>query len=512
MTATIEPPSALDELDRRRELVAGLGGPERVQRQHDRGLLTARERIELLCDPGSVHYFGSLAHSGVPGEEERTYGDGRILAFGEIEGRPIACSATDATIKGGSGGFGSRRRGEAFSRLASTAHLPVFDLAQGGGARITQILGSRFTGFGGPTVGRRLAFPRTHSHFVAVLGNYYAPWNVADSDYSVMTKRSNFSVSSPPVIEEATGERVTADEVGGWEVHAKITGQIDNVGEDDAEAIAMLRRVFTYLPGNPWEDAPVVPSGDPVDRESPELRSLVPDHPLRPFDVRKAIHAIVDQGSFIEFQPEFARNLVTGIARLDGQTIAIIGNQPFHAAGSLEVQSGLKLRRLIRVCEAFRIPLVSMIDVPGVMPTLAHEHNRLLMAVFGAMVDRLRTPVPKISVFMRKAYGLALWTMSGADPEWYSFAWPTAQLAFIGPEPGVRVAFRREWESAPDPAEYVRTQSEILRREAEPWEAAELGYIDGVIDPAQTRAAIAQALRVGRARIRHRRWRRPEDR
>ena len=459
MTATTEHCSALDELDRRRELAAGLGGPERVQRQHDRGLLTARERIELLCDPGSVYYFGGLAHSGIAGEEERTYGDGTILAFGEIEGRSIASSATDATIKGGSGGFGSRRRSEAFARLVASAHLPKFDLAQGGGARITQILGSRFTGFSGPTLGRRLAFPRTHSHFVAVLGNYYAPWNVADADYSVMTKRSNFSVSSPPVIEEATGEQVTPEEVGGWEVHARTTGQIDNVAEGDAEAIAMLRRVFGYLPSNPWEDAPVLDSGDPVDRESPELRTLVPDHPLRPFDVHKAIEAIVDRGSFLEFQPEYARNLMTGLARIDGQTIAVMGNQPFHAAGSLEVPSGLKLRRLLRACEAFRIPLVSMIDVPGVMPTLQHEHHRLLMAVFGAMVDRLRAPVPKISVFMRKAYGLALWTMSGADPEWYSFAWPTAQLAFMGPEPGVRVAFRREWDAAPDPAEYPSVRS-----------------------------------------------------
>ncbi len=511
MTTTSDRP-ALDELDRKRQLVAGLGGPERVQRQHDRGLLTARERIELLCDPGSVYYFGSLAHSGIPGEEERTFGDGQILAFGEIDGRPVATSATDATIKGGSGGFGSRRRGEAFARIVKDAHLPKFDLAQGGGARITQILGSRFTGYAGPGLGDRLAFPRTHSHFVAVLGNYYAPWNVADADFSVMTKRSNFSVSSPPVIEEATSERVTAEEVGGWEVHARTTGQIDRVTEDDAEAISMLRRIFAYLPANPWEDPPVVASEDPVQRDAPELRSLVPDHPLRPYDVRKAINAVVDRDSFLEFQPDFARNLVTGLARIDGHSVAIMGNQPFHAAGSLDVDSGLKLRRLLQACEAFGLPLVSMIDVPGVMPTLRHEHNRLLMAVYGAMVDRLRTPVPKISVFMRKAYGLALWTMSGADPEWFSFAWPSAQLAFIGPEPGVRVAYRREWESAPDPDEYMRTQAALLRRDAEPWEAGELGYIDAVIDPAQTRSHVAAALRVARERMRHRRWRRPEAR
>ena len=489
------------ELERLRRIASELGGRERVDRQHERGFLTARERLDLLLDPGSEIEFGRLVHSGIPGEEERTLGDGRLVGFGSIDGRPVAYGASDATIKGASGGAGASRRGAAFERIVAASALPVFGLYQGGGARITDVLSSKFTGFFGAGLGRRLAFPRRGAHFVAVLGNYYAPWNVADADLAIMTRFSNASISSPPVVEEATGKKTTPFELGGPEVHARLTGQIDAVVDDDAAACAYLRRAFGYLPANPWEDPPVVRCGDPPDRLEPRLRSIVPDDPAWAFDVKRVIELVVDAGSFLEWKPEFGRNLVCGLARLDGHSIAVIANQPRHLAGSMDVAASIKIRRMLEACVAFRLPLVSFIDVPGVLPTPEQEHQRLLAHIYGLAVDRLRAHVPKISVFLRKAYGYALWGMSGADPEWYSFAWPSAQIAFMGPEPGVRVAWRRQWEAAPDPDAFLAQHAAELREAARPWAAGERAYIDDIIDPAATRPILARALRIARARF-----------
>jgi acetyl-CoA carboxylase carboxyltransferase component len=495
------------ELERLRRIASELGGTTRVERQHARGFLTARERLDLLLDPGSSIELGRLVHSGIAGEEERTLGDGRLVGFGAIDGRPVAYVASDATIKGASGGAGSSRRGAVFERIVATAALPTFGLLQGGGARITDVLSSKFTGFFGAALGRRLAFPRRGAHFVAVLGNYYAPWSVADADLAIMTRASNASISSPPVVEEATGKKTTPFELGGADVHAGVTGQIDAVVDDDAAACAYLRRAFGYLRSSPWDEEPVVRTGDPPDRFEPELRAIVPEDPAWGFDVKRVLERVVDSGSFLEWKPDYGRNLVCGLARLDGHTIAVIANQPRHLAGSMDVAASIKIRRMLDACSAFGLPLVSFLDVPGVLPTPDQEHQRLLAHIYGLAVDRLRAHVPKVSVFLRKAYGYALWGMSGADPEWYSFAWPSAQIAFMGPEPGVRVAWRREWEAAADPASFLVEHAAELRRAAQPWAAAERAYIDDIIDPAATRPVLVRALAIARARSRapHRR-------
>jgi acetyl-CoA carboxylase carboxyltransferase component len=501
------------ELRHRRRVAAGLGGPERVQRQHDRGLLTARERVELLLDPGSETPFGPLVHSGVPGEEDRTMGDGQLLGFGRVDGRWVAYEASDATIKGASGGAGSARRRRAFHRLVETAGLPMFGLMQGGGARITDIVTSRFAGFHGPNVGDRLAFPRRGAHLIAVLGNYYGPGPTIDAEYRVMTAPSNFSVSSPAIVEEATGEKVSRFDLGGAAVHGKITGEIDGIVPDDAAAIARLRRVFSYLPANAWEEAPVVRTGDPWDRREESLRTLAPAKPQRPFNVKKAITAVMDRDSYIEWMPDFAKQLTCGIARLDGHTVVVIANQPGVRAGSLDVESGTKVRRMLKTCELLRLPLVAFIDVPGVLPTVEEEHRRLQDAVWGLGVDRVRLPQPKLSVILRKGYGFAIFAMSGADPEWYSYAWPSAQIAFVGPEPGVRVAYRKEWQAAADKDAFVASYAEQIRRDSEPWAGAQMDYLDDVIDPAETRPTLVRALTVARERMRNseaqRGWDRP---
>ena len=506
--------SGIDELYRRRTIAAGLGGPERVDRQHERGFLTARERLELLLDPGTAVPFGPLVNSGVVGEEHRTMGDGMLMGFGRIEGRWVSYQISDATIKGASGGAGSMRRGGAFGRITSAAGLPKIGLMQGGGARITDIVSSRFSGFPGPsTMGRHQAFPRRGALLTGVLGNYYAPWTVADADYRLMTDASNISISSPPIVEEATGEKVTPFELGGRDVHAKITGQVDTIVPDDAAAIAQLRRVFSYFPANAWEDPPVVRTGDPVDRTEESLRTLVPEHPQRAFNVKKAINAVVDRDSFIEWMPDYAKQLVCGIARMDGHTICVIGNQPSVRAGSLDVKSSIKVRRMLRVAQALRCATVSFIDVPGVLPTIEEEHQRLLQGLIDMFAERSALTQPTIGMHLRKGYGAAIWAMHGADPEWYSFAWPSAQIAFVGPEPGVRVAFRKEWQAAENKDAFIEEHAKVIRKNSEPWLGAQMDFLDDVIDPAQTRPMVIRALATARARIRNserqRGWERP---
>ncbi len=502
------------ELVRRRTIAAGLGGPDRVQRQHDRGFLTARERVDLLLDPGTAVPFGPLVNSGVPGEEHRTMGDGQLMGFGQIDGRWVAYSASDATIKGASGGAGSMRRGGAFERIVADAGLPRIGLMQGGGARITDIVSSRFAGFPGPAhISRHQGYPRRGALLTAVLGNYYAPWNVADADFRIMTETSNFSVSSPPIVEEATGEVVTPFELGGRDIHAKVTGEIDVVVADDAAAIAMLRRAFSYFPANAWEEPPVVRTGDPPDRMEESLRALVPSRPQRVFNVKKAITAVMDRGSFIEWMPEFAKQLVCGIARLDGHSVMVIGNQPAVRAGSLDAKSSIKVRRMQRVAQAMRLPTVSFIDTPGVLPTVEEEHQRLLDGLVDMFAERIALTQPTIAVHLRKGYGAAIFAMHGADPEWYSLAWPSAQIAFVGPEPGVRVAYRKQWQAAADKDAFVAEHAKVIQKNSEPWAAAQLDFLDDVIDPAATRPILVRALATARARVRnserHRGWERP---
>ena len=504
MTAPTDAPAAdaVAYLRALRESARGLGGPERVARQHARGLLTARERIDLLLDPGSELPLGSFLTSGVPGEEARTLGNGLLTGFGEIDGRPVGYYASDATVKGGSLGGGNMRKKTRIHRVCEQAGLPLFALIQGGGGRITDVLSSRFAGVPGGELGERLAFPNRWNHFAAVMGNYYAPWDAADADFCIMTQNSNLSIASPPVVQEASGEFVSPFDIGGAEIQGRVTGQVDAVTSDDAAAIALLRRTFSYVPGNAWEPPPVVRCGDPVDRREPALRDIIPDRLNRAYDVRKIIRLVVDRDSFMEWTPDYASNLVAGLARLDGHAVAIIANQPSRKAGSLDVPAVNKIDRMLRACDAFRLPLLSFVDVPGVIPNVEQEHHRLLTVLYDMAIRRIRVPVPKIAISLRKGYGYAYPGMSASDYEWHTIAWPTSQIMFMGPEPGVRVAFRREMEAAPDPQAYLEERAETFRERGEPWIGARLGYLDDVIDPADTRPVLARILEICRRRMR----------
>lgn len=487
---------ALAELHRRRSLAADVGGAEARERAHARGSLTAPERLDALLDPGSDVHFGSLFHSDDLAAAEETFGDGELCGFGRIDGRWVAYFASDPRVKGASGGPATMRKAEAFRNLVERAALPLVYLMQGGGARIDDVMTSGFIMAPGTGMGARQVFPRRGVRLTAVLGAYYAPWNVAHADFSVMTATSNISLTAPPLVLVGTGQQVTAEELGGADVQRRVTGQIDAVVDDERAALTMLRRAFAYLPSRAGEPAPIVATDDPADRSCPELHDIVPTRLSRAYDVKAVIETIVDRGSFLEYAPDFARNMVTGLARVDGRTVAVMANQPKVMAGVIDVNSVHKARKLLRLCDDLGLPLVSLVDTPGVLPTREQEHQRLMSLLYDHGAARLRPRVPKVVVVLRKGVGFALQVMSAGDPEALTFVWPNSQICFTGVEACVRVVHRRQLETADDPQSLMEQLAARYAGMSAPWSGAELGYLDDVIDPAETRAKVSRGLEV----------------
>jgi acetyl-CoA carboxylase carboxyltransferase component len=476
------------ELLRRRLLAENVGGAEAIERQHASGRLTAPERVAALLDPGTDVPFGPLLHADDLTQIERTYGDGELAGFGKIDGRWVAYFASDPRVKGASGTPATFRHCDAFRRIAERAALPVIHLMQGGGARMTDAMSSCFLAFPGTGLGARRAFPRRGVLITAVLGNYFAPWTVAQADFSVMTESSNISLTAPPLVKVGTGQDVTAAELGGSEVQARITGQIDSVVPDDRAALEMVRRVMSYLPSRAGVPAPRGPRFSL--QASPSLRSIVPTQLSLAYDIRSVITEVVDSDSFLEWAPRFAPNMVTGLARVDGRTVVVLANQPQALAGVIDVHAVTKASKITRLAADFSLPVVTFIDTPGVLPTKEQEHARLMTALFDFATLRLTVQAPKVSIVVRKGIGYAVQAMSAGDPEGLTLAWPDAQIAFTGPEAAARITFRKEIEQGASPSELA---SSFVGRSA-PWEAAHLGYLDDIIDPADTRPMLARAL------------------
>ena len=485
---------AIQELRRRREQGEALGGPERIARQHARGLLTARERIDLLLDPGSPRVEVSP-----------------ISGFGRVHGRLVAYHATDATYKGGAGGGG--RRGPSVEEVARAAALPVIALLQEGGGNVQALMGSRLARRGaansGSVMGRALARPRRGLRLRVALGNLYGPPNLGLCDLAFMSKISNCSITSPTLNKAAMGEVVSEAEMGSWEVHARLTGQVDVVGEDDPDTIRLTREAFNYLPGNVFEEPPIKWSGDPIDRRDEALLSIIPDNFRRPYDMYKVIKAVADDGVFFELLPHFGRAIITGLARMAGYPVGIVANQTLYQAGAIDADCFVKAKRLTDLCGTFHLPMLFFHDTPGVLTSRQQEHNRLQSKAMDFMVALAEADVPKVSIVVRKSYGLAYFVMNGSAPgNNFTFAWPTASIAFMAPEPAVRIAYRRQLAQTSDPAALEQTLGEPWRREAEPWQGAKMAGLDDIIDPRDTRRMVIKVLEygMGAAKTAQRRW------
>ena len=478
------------------------GGPESIERQHARGKLTARERLELLLDPGTFvetdmltrHRLGTFGL-----DEQRPYTDGVVTGWGTIDGRKVFVFSQDFTVFGGSLGEVMAEKVCKIMDLAASVGAPVIGINDSGGARIQEGAAS-LAGYG-YIFDRNVRSSGVIPQISVIMGPCAggAVYSPAITDFVFMVKEtSHMFITGPEVIKAVTGEDVTFEELGGAMTHATRSGIASFVAEDEQDCLAQVRYLLSFLPSNNLEDPPTYASTDDPDRREERLNEIIPDSPKQPYDMKDVIGAVVDEGEFYEVFHLWARNIVIGFARLDGQTVGLVGNQPKELAGTLDYDSSEKAARFIRFCDAFNVPLVCFEDVPGFLPGTAQEYGGIIRRGAKLLYAFSEATVPKLTVITRKAYGGAYVVMNSkhlrAD---VCFAWPTAEIAVMGSEGAVGVIFRREIKSAEDPQakrrELIATYEEQFNT---PYLAAERGYVDDVIEPADTRRRLIQALRM----------------
>jgi propionyl-CoA carboxylase beta subunit len=487
----------LSDLLRRAELG---GGEERRRRQHEAGKLTARERIELLFDPGSFEEIDKLVTHRCRDfgmEDQIVPGDGVVCGAGTVDGRTVFAFAQDFTVFGGSLSETNAAKIVKVMDLAMKAGAPVVGLNDSGGARIQEGVVS-LGGYADIFLRNTLAsgvIPQISAIMGPCAGG--AVYSPAITDFVVMVRDSSYMfVTGPDVVKTVTHESVTKEQLGGAATHNEISGVAHFSVADDRECLARIRDLLGYLPSNNLDDPPLGQTDDPADRESPELDTLVPRSPTQPYDMHDLLEVVTDAGSFLEVHEHFARNLVVGFARLAGRPVGIVANQPAHLAGTLDIDASVKGARFVRFCDAFNIPLVTFEDVPGFLPGMAQEHGGIIRHGAKLLFAFAEATVPKVTVITRKAYGGAYCVMASKHIRTdVNLAWPTAEIAVMGPEGAVNVLYRRELETAGDPAA-VRAEkvAEFRDKFANPLVAASRGYVDEIIEPRTTRPRLISAL------------------
>ena len=488
----------LEEYERRAELG---GGEARRQRQHAAGKLTARERTELFFDPGSFREIDKLVTHRCRDfgmERELVPGDGVVTGHGLVDGRLVYAFAQDFTVFGGSLSETNASKIVKIMDLAVRNGAPVVGLNDSGGARIQEGVLS-LAGFADIFLRNTLAsgvIPQISAIMGPCAGG--AVYSPAITDFNVMVRESSYMfVTGPEVIRTVTHEEVSKEALGGAMTHNERSGVAHFAVEDDRECLALIRTLLGYLPSNNLDSAPRVESADPHDRGDEQLNALVPASPNQPYDMLDLVHAVADDGEFLEVQRHFARNILVGFARLGGQSVGIVANQPAHLAGTLDIDASVKGARFVRFCDAFNIPLVTFEDVPGFMPGTEQEYGGIIRHGAKLLFAFAEATVPKVTVIVRKAYGGAYCVMASKHIRTdVNLAWPTAEIAVMGPEGAVNILYRRELETAADPAaqreQRVREYREKL---ANPFVAAGRGFIDEVIEPRTTRPRLIAALR-----------------
>jgi acetyl-CoA carboxylase carboxyltransferase component len=498
----------IEELERRRQQALHAGSESAVQRQHQKGKMTARERIDYLLDEGSFQELDMLARHRAHGmglERSRPYTDGVITGFGTVNGRKVCVFAQDFTVFGGALGEVFAEKIHKIMDLAASVGVPMIGLNDGAGARIQEGVVSLHS-YGG-IFRRNVASSGVIPQISVILGPCAggAVYSPAMTDFIFMVKEtSHMFITGPDVVKTVTGEEVTLEELGGAMSHASKSGVATFVFEDEKTCLDEVKYLLDFLPSNNLEEPPYDPSlrEDDPDRPIPELREIIPASSSQPYDMKKVIASIVDDGEYFEYFPHWAGNITCGFARIDGHVVGLVGNQPAVLAGVLDIDSSEKAARFVRTCDAFNIPLVTLVDVPGFMPGVDQEYGGIIRHGAKLLYAYCEASVPRVQVITRKAYGGAYVVMNsksvGAD---FAFAWPSAELAVMGPQGAVEVVHRRELASAADPVE-MRQQlvDEYTERYANPYVAAERGFVDDVIDPADTRKVLIRSLRVLRTK------------
>ncbi len=480
------------------------GGQARIDKQHEAGKLTARERISALLDEGSfveMDKFVTHRCADFGMQDQKTLGDGVVTGYGTIDGRTVCVFAQDFTVFGGSLSGAYAAKICKVMDLAAKIGAPVIGLNDSGGARIQEGVES-LAGYA-DIFTRNVLFSGVVPQISAIMGPCAggAVYSPAITDFILMVDATSYMfITGPDVIKTVTHEEVSKEQLGGAKTHASRSGVSHFTEADELAALARIRELLSFMPSNNAEDPPVRPCADPADREDAALDDLVPLESNKPYDIKKIIHAVVDDGHFVEVHKDYAKNIVCGFARFDGRPVGVVANQPAHLAGCLDIDASVKAARFVRFCDCFNIPLVTFVDVPGFLPGTQQEYGGIIKHGAKLLYAFTEATVPKITVITRKAYGGAYDVMASkhirAD---VNFSYPAAEIAVMGPEGAVNIVFRSELDKIADEAEKAaaraRFTQEYKDRFANPYKAASLGYIDEIIQPRTTRWAIIRSLR-----------------
>jgi propionyl-CoA carboxylase beta chain len=501
------------ELERRRAEARLGGGQKRIDAQHARGKLTARERIELLLDDKSFEEYGMYVEhrcNDFGMGATKFPGDGVVTGWGTINGRLVYVFAKDFTVFGGSLSEAHAEKMVKIQDLALKNRAPVIGLFDAGGARIQE--GVAALGGYGEVFTRNVLSSGVIPQISVIMGpcaggDVYSP---AMTDFIFMVKDTSYMfVTGPDVVKTVTNETVTAEELGGASVHTTRSSIADRAFENDVECLLQTRRLMDFLPANNVAGVPEMPTRDPFDRSEPSLDTLIPDNPNKPYDMKELILKVADEGDFFEIQEAFARNIITGFGRMEGRTVGFVANQPMFLAGVLDSDASRKAARFVRFCDCFNIPLVTFVDVPGFLPGTAQEYGGLIKHGAKLLFAFTEATVPKVTVITRKAYGGAYDVMSskhlGGD---VNYAWPSAEIAVMGAKGAAEILYRAE---LGDPEKIAARIKEYQDRFANPFVAAERGYIDEVILPRNTRSRVARALNMLREKTVETPWKKHDN-
>ena len=495
-----EDPYHLERLAVAKTTARGMGGAAKIARQHELGRLTARERIDLLLDKDTFEELGLLAHSERVEDKDSTPADGEITGFGEIDGRAVYVGADDTTVKAGSYGLIGQKKEHDGQDYAIKKGFPMINLGDASGGRIPDIMGAP----GMMNVVLPIDKPprdRFVPYIATIMGDCFGgpTFYAAIADIVIQVKGTVMAVTGPAVLAAATGEQVEPQALGGWELHARTTGQVDLFADDDAHCLQLVRKALSYLPTNANHLPPRVCVDDSPTRRLDDIYRLLPASPRQGYDMRRVVKTIVDEDSVLELKPLYDRSLMTALARLDGEVVGVLANNPMFSAGAMGWGACEKAAAFITLCDSFHIPLVFLHDTPGFFVSKAAEEHKMPLRIMQFLDALHHASVPKISVIVRKSYGMAHCNMLGANMKADRLlAWPTADVSFMAPGVAVDVVYGRKLASAEDPtAERQRLIAEMNEMNS-PWEPAGLNLIDDIIDPADTRIELVRALRRAR--------------
>ena len=493
----------LQELERRRQQALEMGGSEKVARQHAKGKLTARERIDRVLDPGSFKEVGMFNHSDVPGMEDKTPADSKVAGFGRIDGRQVIIIANDFTVLAAtSSRVASRKEGE-LKIVASKRGLPLIYLGEAGGARMPDIMGAKglasFGGGGFDTFLRAMSRVRQAPMLTAIMGECYGmpTWMACLSDFVVQVKGGALGVSGPRVLCGAISEQVTDEELGGWKVHAQITGMTDRVAEDEEECFRIIREFLGFMPSHRDELPPQAEIPEGAGAEMDRILDFLPDKRNRVYNMERLLGCIIDPGSLFPLKTHFGKMVITALTRIGGRVVGLVANQPYYNAGAMDTDGIDKVISFLCLCDSFNIPLVFFHDIPGFLVGKEAERRRVAARVMNYMNALGLLTVPKISIIVRKTYGMAFWNMCGSGCATdFLVAWPTAEMSFVDPEIAANVVFGGKASESDESREEREKLVQQMVLDASPYGAAARHYIHDVIDPRGTRDYIIQALEI----------------